>query len=80
MLLPADGVARECELDGSGRALRLGDSQAPTPEALMRAITVKVVSHTPAESLKPERTSPPRVRAKLPSIVLALRLVLWQPR
>jgi hypothetical protein len=35
---------------------------------------------TPAESLKPEKTSPPRVEAKLPSIVLALRLVLWQAR
>jgi len=30
----------------------------------MRAITSKV-SHTPAGSLKPEKTSPPRVRTKL---------------
>lgn len=41
-----------------------------TSQALAAAITAKQVSHTPAESLKPGNTCPPKVEAKLASMLL----------
>jgi hypothetical protein len=45
-------------------------------EPLVRASTFEV-SHTPAEWLKPEKTSPPRVRAKLAPIILRSKGFPW---
>ncbi len=65
----ADG--RRTRFGRPDRALPKHSSWTPTPQALARDHREKV-SHTPAESLKPEPHSPPKVEAKLMSMLLRL--------